>query len=179
MAEPPKARAGWNDSFNKTLKGAAAPKPAPKPAPGSAEEASAARARVNKYGDGIAARGLNDYIYRDRISTGPDTNKLVKAAASPTKAGAGPIGGRGGGGAAGRVVVSKPAPKPAAPSREPVTRAGNGAMVSPKPAPKSPAAAPTKAGLSPFGTAFAAARKTGAKEFSFGGKSYTTKIKGQ
>lgn len=36
-----------------------------------------------------------------------------------------------------------------------------------------------KHAISPFGKAFAEARKSGAKEFTFGGKKYNTKLKGE
>lgn len=45
--------------------------------------------------------------------------------------------------------------------------------------PTQPPATKRKSGNTPFGTAFKAARKAGKKTFTFGGKSYTTKIKGE
>ena len=134
MAEPPKARPGWNDSFNKTLKGGA----------------TANSNTVSRAGSGAMVSPKAAPPVAKPTPAIPKVKSVAAYAASP----------------AGRQTSAA------------VAKAGGAPLVA-KPAPKSPAAAPTKAGLSPFGTAFAAARKSGAKEFSFGGKSYTTKIKGQ
>lgn len=132
MAEPPKARPGWNDSFNKTLKGPAAP----------------SREPVTRAGSGAMVSPKPAPAGPKATPAIPKVKSVAAYAASP----------------AGRKTSAA------------VSAAGGAPLVT-KPA-KSPAAAPAKAGLSPFGTAFAAARKSGAKEFSFGGKSYTTKLKG-
>ena len=65
-----------------------------------------------------------------------------------------------------KAKVANPTPK----KQEPTKKTES------KPATKKSTA---KHAISPFGKAFAEARKSGAKEFTFGGKKYNTKIKGE
>ena len=161
------------------------------PTSGSPEEAAAALERLKRYDKIRNTEGVNDAIYRSRVSNTPTPGKRSAAingkppVTTPSVAGASLRNAqvKAGAGATPAVSPTKISPvtgrMPLAPAKtKPATVGrGGGSALTRGTAPKVTSAPGRTAAGKNFDQSFAAARRAGLDQFTWNGKRYNTKVK--